>query len=150
MPLRCQEECNDLTAVIADAAKLDLLPTVEAVLPSLAASTAGNALLRWASVQADAISFFRGRRPLTIEKSTSLDAAGRSQLERFSGPLGRGAGHAFIFLGILFVVVATFRFVRTARLLDDQEMHSPSGRRRSRLVGTAGIASCGAQHVPVV
>jgi hypothetical protein len=28
-------------------------------------------------------------------------------------------------LGILFVVVATFRFVRTARLLDDQEMHSP-------------------------
>ncbi len=63
---------------------------------------------------------------LTIEKSTSIDAAGRSQLERFSGPWGRGAGHAFIFLGILLVVVATFRFVRTARLLEDQEMHSPS------------------------
>ncbi len=63
---------------------------------------------------------------LTIVKSTSLDVAGRSQLERFSGSLGQGAGQAFILLGILFVVIATFRFVRTARLLDDQKMHSPS------------------------
>jgi inner membrane protein YidH len=47
-------------------------------------------------------------------------------VEKFSGSLSWGAGHAFIVLGILFVVVATFRFVRTARLLDDQKMHSPS------------------------
>ena len=47
-------------------------------------------------------------------------------VQKFSGSLSSGAGHAFIVLGILFVVVATFRFVRTARLLDDQKVHSPS------------------------
>jgi putative membrane protein len=63
---------------------------------------------------------------ITLANVTPLDAAGRAQLERFSGSLGRGAGHAFILLGITFVVVATFRFVRTARLLNDKEIHSPS------------------------
>jgi putative membrane protein len=63
---------------------------------------------------------------LTLTDSSSLTAAGRSLVEKFSGSLSWGAGHAFIVLGILFVVVATFRFVRTARLLDDHKMHSPS------------------------
>jgi putative membrane protein len=48
-----------------------------------------------------------------------------TSLEKLGGPLGRGAGHAFIAVGILFIVVATFRFVRTGRLLDDSSIHSP-------------------------
>jgi uncharacterized membrane protein YidH (DUF202 family) len=51
---------------------------------------------------------------LTLTDSSSLSAAGRSLVEKFSGSLSWGAGHAFIVFGILFVVVATFRFVRTA------------------------------------
>ena len=62
---------------------------------------------------------------LTMAGVTSLDAAGRSHLEKFSGPFGFGAGHAFIVVGILVILGATIRFVRTGRLLDDQAMHSP-------------------------
>jgi putative membrane protein len=57
--------------------------------------------------------------------SASLDETRRSQLERLAGPLGRGAGHAFIVVGILFIVVATFRFVRTGQLLDNSSIHAP-------------------------
>jgi hypothetical protein len=39
--------------------------------------------------------------------------------------IGRGAGHAFIVVGILFIVVATFRFVRTGQLLDNSSIHAP-------------------------
>jgi uncharacterized membrane protein YidH (DUF202 family) len=33
---------------------------------------------------------------LTLPSATSLDETRRAQLERLAGPLGRGAGHAFI------------------------------------------------------
>jgi putative membrane protein len=57
--------------------------------------------------------------------SASLDETRRSQLERLAGPLGRGAGQAFIVVGILFIVVATFRFVRTGQLLDNSSIDAP-------------------------
>ena len=63
---------------------------------------------------------------LTMSSATFLDETRRSQLERLAGPLGRGAGHAFIVVGILSIVFATFRFARTGRLLDDSSIHSPS------------------------
>jgi putative membrane protein len=63
---------------------------------------------------------------LTMANATSLGEAGRSRLERFSGSFGRGVGHAFIIVGIISIVVATFRFVRTGRLLNDSSIHSPS------------------------
>jgi putative membrane protein len=44
---------------------------------------------------------------LTLPSATSLDETRRAQLERLAGPLGRGAGHAFIVVGILSIVVAT-------------------------------------------
>ena len=40
--------------------------------------------------------------------------------------LGRYGGLALIFGGLALIVVATARFVRTGRLLDDPEMHSAS------------------------
>jgi putative membrane protein len=63
---------------------------------------------------------------LAMPSGTSLEKLGGPLgLEKLGGPLGRGAGHAFIAVGILFIVVATFRFVRTGRLLDDSSIHSP-------------------------
>ena len=64
---------------------------------------------------------------LTIASATSLGAEHRLQLERLSGPLGRYEGLVLIVVGIALVVVAATRFVRTERLLDDQEMHSAGG-----------------------
>jgi inner membrane protein YidH len=62
---------------------------------------------------------------LTLAGATSLDAAAGSHFERLPGPFGFGAGHAFIVVGILVILIATVRFVRTGRLLDDQAIHTP-------------------------
>ena len=45
---------------------------------------------------------------------------------RISGPLGRDEGIALIIGGAVLIALATFRFVRTARLLDDAETHAAS------------------------
>src|SRR6476620_3785543 len=63
---------------------------------------------------------------LTLLDSTSLDDAHRTRPERLSGSLPQGAGRAFNAVGVLTIVLATIRYVRTGWLLDDTEMHSPS------------------------
>jgi putative membrane protein len=64
---------------------------------------------------------------LTIAGASPLDAGHRWQLERLSGPLGRYEGLVLIVVGIVLVVVAATRFVRTERLLADPETHSAGG-----------------------
>lgn len=66
---------------------------------------------------------------LTIASSASADVAHRLLLERLSGPLHRYGGAGLIFGGLALIVVATARFVRTGRMLDDPELHSTSGAR---------------------
>jgi putative membrane protein len=61
---------------------------------------------------------------LTVAAASSLDAGRRLQLERLSGPFGRYDGLALILVGTALIAIAAARFVRTGRLLDDQEMHS--------------------------
>ncbi len=73
---------------------------------------------------------------LTIANTGSFDAGRRLQLERLSGPVGRYDGLALILLGIALVVVSTTRFIRTRRLLDDQETHSIGGFRAELLFST--------------
>ena len=63
---------------------------------------------------------------LTMANSTNLDQTHRSQLEMFGGPLGRGAGHTFILVGIVFILVAAYRFWRTGLRLIDEKPH-PAG-----------------------
>ena len=75
----------------------------------------------------------------TIASATSLDAGRRLQLERLSGPLGRYDGLALILVGTALVAVASARFVRTGRLLDDQEIHSAAGV-RDELILSAALA----------
>jgi putative membrane protein len=74
---------------------------------------------------------------LTMANTTSLDAGHRLQFERLSGPLGRYDGLALILLGIALIVVSTARFIRTGRLLDDQETHPVGGVRAEVLLSTA-------------
>jgi putative membrane protein len=70
---------------------------------------------------------------LTIASSASAEVVQRLQLERLSGPLHRHGGVALIFGGLALIVVATARFVRTERLLNDPELHS-AGRVRAGLI----------------
>jgi putative membrane protein len=74
---------------------------------------------------------------LTVENANSLDADHRLQLERLSGPLGRYDGLALILFGLVLVVIAAIRFVRTERLLDDQDAHSSGGSRAEVLLSAA-------------
>jgi putative membrane protein len=74
---------------------------------------------------------------LTVATATSLDAGRRLQLERLSGPLGRYDGLALILVGLALILVASARFVRTARLLDDPEMHSAGGVRAELIFSIA-------------
>jgi putative membrane protein len=56
--------------------------------------------------------------------STAVGQGQRSELASFAGRVGRYEGLALIFGGVCLVVLATVRFIRTARLLDDAQMHS--------------------------
>jgi putative membrane protein len=74
---------------------------------------------------------------LALANGNSVDAERRLQLERLSGPLGRYDGLALILFGLILVVVAARRFVRTERLLDDQEAHLTGGSRAEVLLSAA-------------
>jgi putative membrane protein len=74
---------------------------------------------------------------LTLANANSLDEKRRLQLERLSGPLGRYEGIAMILFGLVLVVIAAARFVRTERLLEDQEAHLSGGSRAEVLLSAA-------------
>jgi putative membrane protein len=84
---------------------------------------------------------------LAMASASSLDAGRRLQLERLSGPFGRYDGLALIIVGMALVVLAAARFVRTGRLLDDQETHSAAGVRAEWILSAALaliVAACSA------
>jgi putative membrane protein len=71
---------------------------------------------------------------LTVANAALGDAAERTQLARLSGHAGRYDGLALIFGGVALVVLATVRFIRTTRLLDDSRMYSASSVRSELLL----------------
>ena len=74
---------------------------------------------------------------LTIAQATG-DELQRSRLAALaSGRMGRYDGLVLIFGGVALVVLATTRFVRTTRLLDDAQMHSASNVRTELILCAA-------------
>jgi putative membrane protein len=73
----------------------------------------------------------------TIASAAVGDAARRAH-ELTSRPLGRYEGLAFMFGGVAIVLLATTRFVRTARLLDDSATH-PASSVRAELILSAAL-----------
>lgn len=63
---------------------------------------------------------------ITISHAVSLPPARHAEIEAMSGTLGSGAGLAFILVGLVFIVVASIRFVRTGYRIDDPVTH-PAG-----------------------
>ncbi len=68
----------------------------------------------------------------TVATSALGEEARRLHLEKLSGPFGHYEGLALIFGGVAIIALATARFVRIARRLDDPEEH-PASRVRGNL-----------------
>ena len=54
-------------------------------------------------------------------------SAGTQKLTRFSGSFSHYDGLVLIFIGIVVIVLALLRFIRTSRMIDDQQAHSAGG-----------------------
>jgi putative membrane protein len=63
---------------------------------------------------------------LTLAATALTDATRRMQLATLSGRVGRYDGLALIAGGVALVVLATVRFVRITRFLDDGQAHAPA------------------------
>ena len=61
----------------------------------------------------------------TMAAAATVDDAQRSEIEAMTHSVVDGAGRGFMLVGIAFILVATFRFVRTGRMLDDPKIHAP-------------------------
>lgn len=62
---------------------------------------------------------------LTMSDAVSTPAAQKEQLDALAPSIGTGVGEGFILVGIVFILVAMVRFVRTGLLIDDQKIHAP-------------------------
>jgi putative membrane protein len=61
---------------------------------------------------------------LTLAEANAIDAAKRAQFEKFSGSFSHYDGLALVVVGMAIIAISLLRFVRTTRLIDDQEIHS--------------------------
>lgn len=76
---------------------------------------------------------------LEITGTAVAGAAGTARLARLAGPVGRYEGLVLIVGGVALVVLATVRFVRTTRMLDDPKMHSAQDVRTELILSAALI-----------
>jgi putative membrane protein len=76
---------------------------------------------------------------LTIASEGASGGEPRVPHGRLPGPVGRYDGLALIVVGIAVIVVAAVRFLRTARMLADQETHVFTGV-RAEVVLSAALA----------
>src|SRR5579872_4155627 len=63
----------------------------------------------------------------TIVEANASDPATRLRLERFSGAFSHYDGLAVIVVGMAIIVLSLYRFVKTSRMIDDQQSHSAGG-----------------------
>src|SRR5262249_30375836 len=76
---------------------------------------------------------------LTLAEANSIDAARRAQLEKLSGSFSHYDGLSLIFVGMGTLAVSLVQFVRTTRLIDDEQTHSASSV-RSELILSVVLA----------
>jgi putative membrane protein len=73
----------------------------------------------------------------TIAEANASDAATRLRLERFSGAFSHYDGLALILIGMAIIVLSLFRFVRTSRMIDDEQSHTAGGIKVELVVAVA-------------
>ena len=75
---------------------------------------------------------------LTVATSAPAASTPASQLHKLSQRVGEYEGFAFILAGVGIVALATARFIRTTRLLDDPQTH-PAKSARTELIVSAAL-----------
>ena len=63
----------------------------------------------------------------SIVEANASDNATRLRLDRFSGSFSHYDGFALILIGMALIALSLVRFVRTGRMIDDQQSHSAGG-----------------------
>ena len=63
----------------------------------------------------------------SILEANASDGATRLRLECFSGSFSHYDGFALILIGMAIIVLSLARFVRTSRMIDDQQSHRAGG-----------------------
>jgi putative membrane protein len=76
---------------------------------------------------------------LTIASADPAEMGRRLHLERLSGPLGQYGGLILVLVGMVLIIAAAARFVRTQRLLDDQDVH-PAASVRAELILSVALS----------
>jgi putative membrane protein len=74
-----------------------------------------------------------------VANTASPAAAQQLQIARLAGPLGRFDGIALILVGIALIIIAGFRYARTARLIDRQD-YVVAGSGRAEMLLTVLLA----------
>jgi putative membrane protein len=60
---------------------------------------------------------------MTLAKANLIDATKRARPDKVSGSLSHYDGLALIVVGAVIIVLALVRFIRTSRLIDDEQPH---------------------------
>jgi putative membrane protein len=75
---------------------------------------------------------------LTVANAATGDSTHPVPFQRLPGPFSRYEGLAFICGGIGLVILATTRFLRATRMIDESESH-PAGNVRTELILSAAL-----------
>lgn len=84
---------------------------------------------------------------LAMEKANQISRGEHRLLGRLSGLLGEYDGTALIFIGIALIALAAMRFVRTSKLIDDEQTHSVQNIRTELVLSLVLIAAALAAYV---
>jgi putative membrane protein len=76
---------------------------------------------------------------LTIANADPAETGRRLHFERLSGPLGQYGGLILVLVGLVLIIAAAARFIRTQRLLDDQDTH-PAASVRAELIFSIALS----------
>ena len=75
----------------------------------------------------------------TIANSAVGDSVNRLRLDKLSGPFGHYEGLALMLAGVAVIMLATVRFVRITRLLEDSQTHSARTVRTELILSAAVV-----------
>ena len=83
----------------------------------------------------------------TIERASAIVPKQHRLWGKLSGFLGEYDGSALILIGIALIVVATFRFIRIGRLIDDEATHAAQSVRAELILSLVLVAAALAAYI---
>lgn len=84
---------------------------------------------------------------LTLADANAAIDAKHHFSTKLSGPLGRYDGTVLVFVGIVLILVAAARFVRTGRLIDDEATHSATNIRTELILSLVLVIAAVASYI---